>query len=76
MSEIKCACDKFDRLEGAATQGYISQFLRRTNADESTGKTYYRCNVCGTPWVRGVEEGHSKPSLLRLEGELELDPQL
>ncbi len=67
MDEISCACEKFDRLEGAATAAYISQFLEKADADEAAGKTYYFCRRCGRPWVRLVDEGNRKPSLVRLE---------
>ena len=67
MREIECACERFDRLEGAATQAYISQFLERTDADEETGRTWYCCRVCGRPWLRTEIEGQRKASLVRLE---------
>lgn len=67
MTEIECACEKFERLEGAAVQAYISQFLEKTGVDEKAGKTYYACKRCGRPWVREMVEG--KPSLTRMETE-------
>ena len=67
MDESSCACEKFDRLEGAATAAYISQFLDKGETDETAGKTYYYCRHCRRPWVRLVDEGNRKPSLVRLE---------
>ncbi len=69
MNETECACDRFERLEGAATQAYISQFLEKTDADEATGRTWYVCRVCRRPWRRETAEGNRKPSLVRLETE-------
>ncbi|MDX2034800.1 MAG: hypothetical protein SF339_29265 [Blastocatellia bacterium] len=74
MQETACACDKFDRLEGAATMAYIAQFLDRADKDEEqddAGRTYYFCRRCGRPWARTIEEGNRKPSLLRLETDAE-----
>ena len=72
MEEFSCACDKFERLEGAATIAYISQFLVRADEEEEeAGRTHYFCRRCGRPWVRVVEEGNRKASLIRLETDAE-----
>ncbi|MFN0084835.1 MAG: hypothetical protein ACKVX9_05565 [Blastocatellia bacterium] len=71
MQETSCACDKFERLEGAATTAYISQFLDRAENGEEAGRTHYYCRRCGRPWVRVVEEGSRKASLFRLETDAE-----
>jgi hypothetical protein len=68
-TDFKCACDKFERLEGAAVQVYISDFLEMTDVDETSGKTYYACRFCGRPWVRETAEDARKSSLTRLETE-------
>jgi len=67
MTEIECVCERFERLEGAAVQDYISQFLEETGVDENAGKTYYACKRCGRPWVREMVE--DKPFLTRMETE-------
>ncbi len=59
----QCACQKFDRLEGAATQGYITQFLQKTGADDAA--IYYQCRVCQTKWKK-IEES-KRPSLVQVE---------
>jgi len=71
MAETECACDRFERLEGAATQAYTSQFLEKADVDEDAGKTYYVCRICGRPWMREIIEGNRKPSLVRLEMEFD-----
>ena len=67
MTEIECACEKFERLEGVAVQLYIEQFLEETGVDETAGKTYYACKRCGRPWTQEMVEG--KPVLTRMETE-------
>jgi hypothetical protein len=69
IAEVDCACAKFERLEGAAVQAYISQFLEKTGVDETAGKTYYACKICGRIWVRETPDGARKPSLTRMETE-------
>jgi hypothetical protein len=68
-TDIECACEKFERLEGVAVQLYISDFLEETDVDETSGKTYYACRICGRPWVWEPGDGARKPSLTRLETE-------
>jgi len=67
MTEIECACAKFERLEGAAIELYTAQFLEETGVDEKAGKTYYACKLCGSPWTQEMVEG--KPFLTRMETE-------
>jgi hypothetical protein len=61
-SQPQCACSRLQRLEGAATQAYITQFLSKTGADDEA--IYYQCRVCATKWKK-VEEA-KRPSLIRL----------
>ena len=62
----RCACAKFQRLEGSATQAYITQFLAKTStADEAV---YYQCRACGVQWKK-LEEAN-RPSLLQIASEL------
>ncbi|HEX4950229.1 MAG TPA: hypothetical protein VFZ34_26415 [Blastocatellia bacterium] len=58
----QCACRQYERLEGAATQAYITQFLQKTGADDNA--TYYQCRVCATNWKK-VEES-KRPSLVQI----------
>ena len=69
MPQIECLCEKFERLEGAAGEAYIAQFLEKTGVDENAGKTYYACRICGRPWVREMIEGDRELSLTRMETE-------
>jgi hypothetical protein len=57
-----CACDKFQRLEGAATQAYITQFLSKTGADDEA--IYYQCRICQTNWKK--VEAAKRPSLVQI----------
>lgn len=59
----QCSCAKFERLEGAATQAYISQFLHKTGAEDEA--VYYQCRVCQTRWQK-VEEA-KRPSLVKVK---------
>lgn len=65
MNEPKpqCACSKLQRLEGAATQAYITQFLSKSGADDEA--IYYDCRACGTKWKK-IEEA-KRPSLVQVE---------
>lgn len=67
MSEVmpRCACAKFQRLAGSATQAYISQFLTKTGADEEA--VYYECRECQRKWKK-VEEP-KRPSLIQTKEE-------
>ncbi|HWQ36196.1 MAG TPA: hypothetical protein VNQ79_25395 [Blastocatellia bacterium] len=62
MAESGCACHRFERLQGAATQAYISSFLERLAAQGAQ----YRCRVCGTRWQKVETEGERRASLIRL----------
>ena len=64
-AEPRCACATLQRLEGSATQAYLSQFLEKTGADEEA--TYYQCRVCGTKWKK-IEET-KRPSLVQINAE-------
>jgi len=66
MSEPNCACHKFQRLEGAATRGYIAQFLERITAEDDAGATRYRCRECGARWERIEAEGR-RPALAQID---------
>jgi hypothetical protein len=65
MTEPTCACHQFHRLEGAATQAYITNYLER---DAATAHNY-RCRVCGARWRRIEDENRKRPSLVRLDAE-------
>jgi hypothetical protein len=69
MSEAKCSCDKFARLEGASATGYAAAFLNEEEkASASAGRL--RCRVCGRLWEKRAPEVKSagtRPSLVRLD---------
>lgn len=64
MTELTCACQKLERLEGAATQAYITNYLER---DSVASSEHYRCRVCGARWERVEDEDKKRPSLVRLD---------
>ncbi|MBS1811972.1 MAG: hypothetical protein JST84_27670 [Acidobacteria bacterium] len=67
MSEAnpRCACAKFQRLEGSATQAYVTQFLDKTGMDDEV--VYYQCRECNTRWKK-IEESR-RPSLVQINPE-------
>ena len=63
MSEPKCSCESFERLEGASVNAYIKAFL-----DQVGRENLYRCRVCGREWEKRAPEIKSegaRPSLVR-----------
>ncbi|HYE74414.1 MAG TPA: hypothetical protein VEF04_13840 [Blastocatellia bacterium] len=60
MSEPKCACRRFERLEGAAVQPYITQFLERTDTINR-----YKCRECAAIWKKVEQEDQKRPSLIK-----------
>jgi len=56
----RCVCPRIERLEGAATQAYTTQFLERAGAES------YCCRECGAMWRRVSEEDQKRPSLVRV----------
>lgn len=69
MNVTNCACDRLARLEGVATQAYISQFLEKTSVDAENCQTHYVCRVCGHMWVKIESENSRKPSLVKQDME-------
>ncbi|MBA2339965.1 MAG: hypothetical protein H0V88_06195 [Pyrinomonadaceae bacterium] len=67
MEDLKCSCEKFERLEGASVPAYVAAFLEggaRSNPEE---KNRYRCRVCGRRWEKRAPEGEeTRPSLVRI----------
>lgn len=68
MIERDCACERFERLEGAAMQIYISDLLERIDGGEETAKTWYRCRRCDALWKQRAD----KASLMHLAAELDI----
>jgi hypothetical protein len=63
MSQTKCSCAKFERLEGASVNAYINAFLEQAEPNQ------YRCRVCGSLWERRapeVKREGGRPSLVRV----------
>ncbi|HEY0546378.1 MAG TPA: hypothetical protein VGC91_13450 [Pyrinomonadaceae bacterium] len=63
MTQAKCSCAKFERLEGASVNAYISAFLEQAESN------LYRCRVCGSLWERRapeVKREGGRPSLARV----------
>lgn len=67
MSQTKCSCDHFERLEGASVPAYTKAFLDSAVGAENEGKNLYRCRVCGRLWEKRPPEGEGKrPSLVKV----------
>jgi hypothetical protein len=71
MSQPKCSCESFERLEGASVNAYINAFLEQADHDAATpaSKNRYRCRVCGREWEKrapDVKSAGTRPSLIRL----------
>jgi hypothetical protein len=67
MSQPKCSCDKFERLEGASVNASASAFLEVLGRTEPSLKDRYRCRVCGREWEkRPPDAEHARPSLVRV----------
>ena len=67
MSQPKCSCDKFERLEGASVNAYASAFLEDLGRADASLKDRYRCRVCGREWEkRPPDAEHARPSLVRM----------
>ena len=66
MSQPKCSCDKFERLEGASVNAYANAFLEDLGRTDPARKDRYRCRVCGRVWEkRPPDAEHARPSLVR-----------
>jgi NAD dependent epimerase/dehydratase family enzyme len=69
MTERKCACSQFERLEGASVPAYIKAFLEQVGESEGKSKDFYRCRVCQSEWERRAPETKNegtRPSLVRV----------
>ncbi len=69
MSQPKCSCESFERLEGASVTAYTKAFLDEVGGATSAEKKRYRCRVCGREWEKRAPEIKSagtRPSLIRL----------
>ncbi len=64
MSETRCSCDRFEKLEGATVPAYISAFLAVQGQPQSDR---YRCRWCNQVWERHQDQGSKRPSLLRVK---------
>jgi hypothetical protein len=64
MSETRCSCDRFEKLEGATVPAYVSAFLKPS--DQSQNADRYRCLWCNCEWEKHSEENSTRPSLVRL----------
>jgi hypothetical protein len=63
MSETRCSCDRFEKLEGSFVPDYIAAFLASLDPSEPTKADRYRCRWCNQEWKRHTD-GTSKPPLL------------
>ena len=52
MSQPKCSCESFERLEGASVIAYINAFLEQMGRATPEEKNSYRCRVCGREWEK------------------------
>ncbi len=70
MSQPKCSCAAFDRLEGASVPAYINVFLDDLGRAEPAEKNHFRCRVCGRKWEKQAPCADTKgtrPALIRLD---------
>jgi hypothetical protein len=68
MSQAKCPCESFERLEGASVPAYTKAYLEEMKEEDASGGNRLRCRVCGRAWERrtAAHEG-ARPSLVRLD---------
>lgn len=69
MSEEKCSCASFERLEGASVPAYVGAFLDDLGRADPSLKNRYRCRVCGREWEKrapAAKTEGTRPSLIRL----------
>lgn len=67
MSQPKCSCDKFERLEGASVNAYANAFLEDLGRTDPARKDRYRCRVCGREWEKHPPDSeHARPSLVKV----------
>lgn len=70
MSQPKCSCDKFERLEGASVNAYAAAFLEDLGRADPDRKNRLRCRVCGREWEERVPDaagGSVRPSLIKIK---------
>ncbi|HEY0322123.1 MAG TPA: hypothetical protein VGC66_14275 [Pyrinomonadaceae bacterium] len=66
MSQPRCSCESFERLEGASVPAYIKAFLEQLDEPGAPYKNRFRCRVCGRFWEkRSPEHEGTRPSLVR-----------
>jgi hypothetical protein len=69
VTQPKCSCDKFGRLEGASVNAYASAFLEDLGRTDPARKDRYRCRVCGREWEkRPPDAERARPSLVKVDG--------
>lgn len=70
MSQPRCSCDSFEKLEGASVNAYVAAFLDDVGRVDPALKDRYRCRVCGREWEKrapqDAEQG-KRPSLVRVD---------
>ena len=69
MSQPKCSCAAFARLEGASVPAYIKAFLDDLGRADPAQKNRYRCRVCGRSWEKRAPDAQhagTRLSLVRL----------
>jgi hypothetical protein len=70
MSQPKCSCESFERLEGASVPAYIAAFLEQAGRSIEEEKRRYRCRLCGREWEKRAPAEKSegvRPSLVRID---------
>ena len=69
MSDGKCSCAEFVKLEGASVTAYAAAFLEDLGRSDPAQKNRYRCRVCGREWEKRAPEikgQGTRPSLVRV----------
>jgi hypothetical protein len=66
MSQPKCSCESFERLEGASVPAYTKAFLEPLDKTDAVRKNHFRCKVCGRLWEKHASEHEGgRASLVR-----------
>ncbi len=69
VSQPKCSCAQFERLEGASATAYTKAFLEQPCQANTSEKNRYRCRVCGREWERrepAIKSEGRRASLVRV----------
>lgn len=67
MSETRCSCDRYEKLEGTFVPAYISAYLAPVDPSEPAKADHFRCRWCNQEWESHADEKSKAPSLVRVK---------